>query len=69
MLLMAIIKVYDVYKPINVSTNPDLRRGKERKPGFEVFDSFTGFSLPFSVERGIQRTPGEKDWVQKQAKN
>ena len=63
MLLMAIIKAYDDYKTICVSTNLDLRRG------FEVFDLFTGFSLPFSVERGIERTPGEKDWVQKQSQN
>jgi len=26
---------------------------KERKPGFEVFYSFTGFSLPLTVEREI----------------
>ena len=49
MLLMAIIKVYDIYKPISVSTNLDLRSGKERKPRFKVFDSFTGCFLLFSV--------------------
>lgn len=68
-LLKAIINVYDVNKPISVSTSLDLRHGKKRKPRFEVSDSFTGFSLPFSVERGIERTPGEKHWIQKQAQN
>ena len=53
MLLMAIIKVYDVFKPITPSTNLDSRQGNERKPGFKVFYSFTGFSRPFSVERTI----------------
>lgn len=48
--LMAVIKIYDVYKPSSLSTNLDPRRGKERKPGFEVSDSFTGFSSPFSKE-------------------
>ena len=60
MLLMAIIKVYDIYKPISVSTNLDLRSGKERRPRFKVFDSFTGCFALFSVERRIERTPGKK---------
>lgn len=66
---MAIIKVCDVDKPITLWTNLDPRQEKERKLGFEVFYSFTGFSLPFIVERGIERAPGEKDWVPKHAQN